>query len=728
MASRSRGESKLRRIAGFSVLLCIGGCWFACATGSGGPPITVEERTAFDRAAAAERSDPELAKREFESFVDRWPGSSLAAAAGMRLGMLEFDRDQRDQALTWFLYVVREFPRSEYAEEARVRAATLYYAQGDSEAAAALMSRARFSQMTSDQRRAALRVMVSIAKNDVAALRWLSRLRAEEIEEDRVILVDSEIDRTVRRLPSDELVSAADQIGNAVPAARILLVAAERALDQGDLERAEELMDRAARLPLASVYAPRLVGVTERLRLSSAHPGQFDSLPGLDEVPPPDTEGASGTLGVVLPLTGPYASFGQKSLQGVQLAARLFDEVGELGSDERFRIEPQFEGEEDLPSVELGPDGMLERPGKRTEAEPAVREGIRLLIRDSQGRPELAAAAVQELAAHEDVSAIVGPLVRSACEAAAAEAESLGIPLVTLSSREEVASERIQVFRVRTRPSEEVKALVNHAIEDLGAQTFAILYPDDAYGKGLRDLFWEAVEQRGGVIVGSVEYPPDSVDFAGSIRRLVGFELLTPGDREAIDAREEALMAARRLPPEEAVEARAEARAMTGPGEEPLPPIVDFDALFIPESHDKVVLIAPQLAFHEAAGMRLLGPSGWHHPDLLKDGPEYIRGARIAAQFFAASPHGVVEDFSRRYQGTFHEVPDAFAAHAFDATNLVLVQLADGRSSRPDVRGGLLGTALYPGVSGVLSIGSDGNARRRPFLLSVRRKGFIEVD
>jgi len=56
---------------------------------------------------------------------------------------------------------------------------------------------------------------------------------------------------------------------------------------------------------------------------------------------------------------------------------------------------------------------------------------------------------------------------------------------------------------------------------------------------------------------------------------------------------------------------------------------------------------------------------------------------------------------------------------AYDAANLVMLQLARGRSTRTDVRDGLLDVRGYPGVSGVLSMGPDGNAHKRPFLLGV---------
>jgi branched-chain amino acid transport system substrate-binding protein len=80
------------------------------------------------------------------------------------------------------------------------------------------------------------------------------------------------------------------------------------------------------------------------------------------------------------------------------------------------------------------------------------------------------------------------------------------------------------------------------------------------------------------------------------------------------------------------------------------------------------------------------------------------------------------------FQKTFGEEPDSYAAQAFDAGNLILVQLAAGREDRDDVRDGLLQTRAYPGATGVLTMRSDGNARRRPFLLGVKGRRFVPLD
>jgi ABC-type branched-subunit amino acid transport system substrate-binding protein len=297
-----------------------------------------------------------------------------------------------------------------------------------------------------------------------------------------------------------------------------------------------------------------------------------------------------------------------------------------------------------------------------------------------------------------------------------------------LTSREQVASGRSYVFRVRTTPGDEAQILADYATRELGAQRFAILYPRDAYGIGLSGLFWDAIEERGGRVVAVAAYDSAAVDFGGAIRRLVGYELLTPEEEELIEEREKLIRSARRLEPEEAALVREEARSMLGPEDEPLPPIVDFDVIFIPESHEKVALIAPQLAFHEATGAVLLGTDAWNDPDLVSIARKHVEGAHFTASFYADSSVDYVRAFADRYVETFDAPADDFSASAYDAANLVLVQLARGVNSRDAMRDRFLDVRGFPGVSGVLSMGVDGNARKRPFLLSVRRGQIVEAD
>ncbi len=399
---------------------------------------TQEQRSAYAAAVADIADDPRGARRSLGSFVKRWPESPLAADASARLGRLALKRGDDDAALRHFAFIVDEHPESDPADLARVELAKLYQARGDREAAAKVLARARLLQLPVDEQREAYRLLAHVASDPAARIRWLAQLRAVEPDEDTQALIDVEIDELLLRMDESELIRASEQIGKQIPGARILLRAADLALDEGDLALARRNLARAGRLPIAPRYKARLAAVTERLRMREEGPLEEIELPSLAEAARrglPSTRGASGTLGVVLPLSGPYARVGEESLQGVLLAAGVFG------------------------------------PTPRAGAEPRVR----VVVRDSAGRPERAAEAVRQLARDDEVAAIIGPLLSGECEAAAAAADSAGVPLLALSAREEISRSRPNVFRVRTMPKEEVAALVRHAMQNLEATRFAFL-------------------------------------------------------------------------------------------------------------------------------------------------------------------------------------------------------------------------------------------------------------
>jgi ABC-type branched-subunit amino acid transport system substrate-binding protein len=673
----------------FAGLLAVAlGCAAARERLTGAPDA---ERQAYAAARASQARDPAGAERRLAEFLERHPDSTLADDAGLELGRLALARGDQETALERFRDVIERHGSADRADSARVELARLEAARGRREVAASELGRTRLAKLPAAERRVAYRVLADVAPDRVASLRWLARLRAEETEPEAIARLDAEIDVALGAMSAADLERAAEQLGDQVPAARALVRRGELALAAGDLEAAREAWQAARRRTLAGPDATRVTALGDRILWAEQGPFDTSDLPSFDEAaqaPAPDTSTATGTLGVVLPLSGPFARFGEDSLQGILLAAGIFGDPPEAGAG----------------------------------------AGVKLLVRDTAGRPELAAEAVRELAAEPQVAAILGPLLSGESEAAADAAETAGVPLLALSSREEIARGRRFVFRLRTTPQEEIAALVDHSVHDLGAHRFAILYPRDRYGRGARKLFWEAVEKAGGSVVAVAAYEPEANDFADPIRQLLGYTLLS-AEEEAVLAQRAAMdRRARRLPPQAAAKLREEARALVGPDGTPLPPIVDFDVLFIPESYEKVVLIAPQLAFHEAVGMRLAGTSGWHHADLVELGRRHVEGARFTSLFFPASRLPVVPEFAQRYQQAFTAPPQAFAAQGYDAARLALLQLARGRTSREGVRDGILRERVFPGASGVFSMREDGSTRKRPFLLGVENGELVQVN
>lgn len=687
---RSMHQQSLQLRRSCAALGCAALLAWACATPR--PEAGEAEHRAYQQALAQPQPDSEA--RALRQFLVQYPDGSLAADASMRLAELAARRRSPTEAEHWYRTVLDRHSDSEHADTARLRLGALAAQQGQPAKAAALLERLRFSRLEPGQRREAYRLLADAVSDPVQKLRWLSQLRGEEESEPALARIDAEIDATARALSLHEHLRAAEALERQLAAGPVWIAAAERALDQGDTLMAEHAVEEAGELPLTPAAAARYAAVSERLRRATdsglaSQPTALAGLPAFGELEgagSPDVSRARGTLGVVLPLSGRLARFGQQSLEGILLAAGVF------GGDPA-----------------------------------ASRSEVRLLIRDTAGRGDRAAEAVRELAGNSEVAAIVGPLVSDECEAAASEAEAAGIPLLALNSKEDLVSGRSQVFRLRTTPREEVEAVVEHAFRALGARRFAILYPKDKYGFGLRALFWDTVLARGGSVVAAAGFEPGSTDFAGPIKRLVGYELLSPEERAALDKRGKLLARARRLPAGEARVRVAEAKAMTAPDGALLPPIVDFDALFIPASHEQIVLIAPQLAFHEVKGAVLLGASGWYAPELVRLAREHVQKAVFPVHYFPGSPTSFVQQFTRDYSQAFQTQPNEFSAQAFDAANLALLQLAHGADSREELRNGLRELRGHPGASGVISIAEDGNARKRPFLISVEGKDFVQI-
>lgn len=679
--------SRLRALAFALPLLALG-----CAgLGGGEPPASEVEQREYAAALAPLAKNPAEARKRLDAFLMRHPQSPLADDASMRLAEIARARRDLETASRHYRRVIVEYPRGDHVDSARLSLARLELSRGNRPAAESLLRGLRLMELSDAERTLAYRVHADVASDPVDRLRWLSRARAAEPGAEAVARTDAEIDATLAPLAADELRRAAEEIEPEIPAARAWLRAAELELASGDRERARGDFERAQELPMTPADATRMRALEPRFAQPAAERfarvGVLEELPSLADAARrggAETEGAQGTLGVVLPLTGRLARFGEESLQGVLLAAGVFGEAG----------------------------------GRR----------VRVLVRDSEGRPERAAAAVAELAARPEVVGIVGPLLSAEAEAAAGAADAGGVPLLPLAAREELGRASAQVFRVRALPREEVALLVDHAMGDLGARRFAIFYPRDAYGRGLRRLFWEAVDERGGEIVAVAGYEPGATDFGAPIRALLGYELLGAAERGVLAKREEMETKARRLPPAQGAALLAEARALTGPDGAPLPPILDFDAIFLPESHEKVVLIAPQLAFHDVRGVRLLGTTSWNDPALVSIGRDHVEGARFPAGFFAGSPVPLVQDFAAAYEAAYAGPPAEFAALAFDATNLLLEPLTRSGASRDDVREALEEAQERAGATGVLSLGPAGAARKRPLLLGVERGQIVEIE
>ena len=393
------------------------------------------------------------------------------------------------------------------------------------------------------------------------------------------------------------------------------------------------------------------------------------------------------TIGCLLPLSGPYKIYGNGALKGIQLAFN------------------QFNTRNRQPS-------------------------IKIIVKDTASDSVKAAVAVKELF-EENVAAIIGPVVTAG--SAAREAQNNGIPIITLTQRDNIPEIGEYVFRNFITPGMQVKALVSYAVEELGLKSYAILYPDEKYGKTFMNLFWDEVIAHEGKIVGVESYRPDGTDFADPIKKLVGLYYEVPeklknidetvNENETDETTTENIAETLLLPLDEGSESWDMKE-----NEEP-EAIVDFDAVFIPDAPKKSGLIIPQLAFYDVKDTYLFGTNLWHSDSLIDMTFKHAQGAIMPDGFFAESRSKNVKQFVDSYNETFQQKPGFIEAAAYD-TALILFQMV----SRPDVRyrsvlkNELKRLAGFQGVTGLTSFDNNGDAIKNLYLFQIRGQRFVELE
>ncbi len=589
------------------------------------------------------------ASQAFAAYINEYPATPTTDDAVYYLGEVAYDQQQYAEALRMYQYLLDKFLSSDLYLVAQIRVGYCYYQMGfydkTTETLEPLLHR-----LADARERWAVRQGLALAAAQrgerlQAAASWMEALREAPSKADRRAAREA-VEGLMATMTNRELLGVIDQYPTDFPrsGARFQL-----GLNYYNARRFKEARQTLVGFLLDHPGHPKLARAE-------------DLVASIDKTFTVDTS----KLGLILPLTGPESVAGQSVLQGVQLA------IAQAG---------------------VSPEG---RP-------------FRLIIRDSAGEPSRAQAAVARLARDEKVIAIIGPVFSEAAWAAAAEADRLKVPMVVpFAHAPGIAESSPFVFRNSLTNQAQGAFLARYAVESLGLRRFAILYPDDSYGNGLKTIFAEAVEALGGQVVVQAAYDPNANDFIEPIRTLGGI-----ADEEL----------------ERLHEVSDDGVAPTSP----LPvaqtaPPIDYDALFIPGYFDKVGLLAPQIAFYNVMGVVLLGANGWNSDELLTIGERYVEGAIFVDGFFAGSTRPEVKRFVENFRLTFGHEPNILAAQAHDAAGLILRVLKDGAANREQLREGLLTISDYSGASGTTTMTETGEAVKELFLLMVRKGAITQIN
>ena len=181
-------------------------------------------------------------------------------------------------------------------------------------------------------------------------------------------------------------------------------------------------------------------------------------------------------VGVILPMTGDAATFGQESMNGLKLA---MDKLGQTA-----------------PVLDI-------------------------VLEDTQGTPKGSAEAINKLITTNKVQVVIGEVKSSDTLAASAAAEDKKIPLLThASTNDTITKGKNFVSRICFIDSFQGEVMARFASGTLKAKTAMIIVDSDSdYSRGLQESFRKAFS-KSGKIVAEVAYSAKDTDFTAQLTKV----------------------------------------------------------------------------------------------------------------------------------------------------------------------------------------------------------------
>ncbi len=293
------------------------------------------------------------------------------------------------------------------------------------------------------------------------------------------------------------------------------------------------------------------------------------------------------------------------------------------------------------------------------------------IVEDSQCTPDPAVNAANKVINQDGVHYIIGEVCSKA-----------SIPISEIAN----AAKVIQISPTSTNPDVTVDAnkvtkkyiyracfidpfqgLVGakFAYENLGARkAFVMIDQANDYVKGLAEFFMSAFTDLGGEIVGQASYTGTDTDFSAILTQI----------------------------------------ADTNP-----------DVVYLPDYYNIVNLVTQQ-ALDKGINVPFMGGDGWDSADLNKVS---AAGGYYTNHYSPDDPAPVAQTFRSNFEAKYGKTPDALAALAYDATNLLIQAIENAGADDTDKVVDALNSITYTAVSGVITFDPQHNPIKSATILKV---------
>lgn len=262
-------------------------------------------------------------------------------------------------------------------------------------------------------------------------------------------------------------------------------------------------------------------------------------------------------IGLVLPLSGEKASFGQKALSGVDTGLKV-----------------------------LG-----------------LSENVRIHTKDTVDSPAQAAQAVLELIREEKVSFIIGGLFPESAKAEYLEARKYGVLYISLSQINLPKEEKNHhLIEVQGSIESQIETLLSDEMVKKFGPRIGVVFPDNEGGKAYVDEIWRKATQKNLQVTSVASFPKNTHDYRDTAQLFLGLKY--PRERS-----EELKI----LDDVYSLEKSSIRRVQT------LPPVLDFDWVFLATYPHEASQLIPTLGYYDANRIKVIGGPSWVSKSMVKE-------------------------------------------------------------------------------------------------------------
>jgi len=304
---------------------------------------------------------------------------------------------------------------------------------------------------------------------------------------------------------------------------------------------------------------------------------------------------------------------------------------------------------------------------------------IELIYEDDQSKAGEPATVVKKLISRDRAVAVLGEVASSRSMEAAPICQLNKVPMISPSSTNVKLTEMGDyIFRVCFTDEFQGKLLANFAKRTLKAAKVAIMTDVKSdYSVGLSRDFKGPFTSAGGGIVAEQTYNGGDKDFKG---QLTAIKAASP------------------------------------------------DAIIVTGYYTDVGLIVKQ-AKQLGITVPLFGGDGWESSKLIEIGGADVEGMYFSTHFSPEEKSAASENFVKKFQAKYREVPDAMAALGYDSAMVLFEAIKRaGTTEGPKLRDAIAATRDHQGITGKITLDEKRNAPKAAVILTVKDGKFKFVE